>query len=64
MTLVESFPITQATISHHLKELGAAELIDVRREGKCAYFTARRETIVAYQLEMARRLGTPFAAAR
>ncbi len=56
LKIVEEFPITQATISHHLKELAGAELVDVRREGKCAHFTVKRETIEAYQAELARRL--------
>jgi len=56
LKIVEEFPITQATISHHLKELAGAELVDVRREGKCAYFTVKRDTIEAYQVELARRL--------
>src|SRR5690606_39893241 len=32
--LVAEFPITQATISHHLKELVAADLIQSRRVGQ------------------------------
>jgi ArsR family transcriptional regulator len=55
--IVEEFPITQATISHHLKELAGAELVEVRREGKCAHFSLRRETLDAYQAELAARLG-------
>lgn len=54
--LVEGFAITQATISHHLKELANAELIDVRREGKCAHFSIRRDTLDAYRAELSRRL--------
>jgi len=40
-TLVAEFPITQATISHHLKELVAAELIESRRVGQCAMLSRR-----------------------
>lgn len=56
--LVEEFSITQATISHHLKELASADLVAVRRGGKCAYFSLRRDTLDAYQAELAGRLGT------
>ncbi|MBV8705982.1 MAG: helix-turn-helix transcriptional regulator [Acidobacteriaceae bacterium] len=32
--LKEAFPVTQATISHHLRELQEAGLIEVRRQAK------------------------------
>ncbi len=35
--LVQEFPISQATISHHLKELSEAGLIDCRRKAQCAF---------------------------
>ncbi|TSA39599.1 ArsR family transcriptional regulator [bacterium] len=56
MALVGEFDITQATISHHLKELGAAGLIDCRREGKCCHFKLRSQTFAEYQNELARRV--------
>ncbi len=54
--LVEQFDVAQATISHHLKELANAGLIETRREGQCAYLTARRDTLADYQRELARRI--------
>ena len=56
MALVDECSITQATISHHLKELAGADLIVARREGKCGYFTMRPETLAAYQAELSKRL--------
>ncbi len=46
--LVEEFPITQATISHHLKELAAAELIKSRRIGQCAMLSRRQDVLAEY----------------
>lgn len=56
--LVEAFPVTQATISHHMKELHFAGLISGRRDGKCMHFTVDREMMREYQAELSRRLGT------
>lgn len=54
--LVERFPVTQATISHHLKELGNAGLIELRREGQFVYLSPRPATLSAYCAELRRRL--------
>ena len=48
MALREAFPISPATMSHHLKELASAGLITIPREGKFAYPTFRREVWNAY----------------
>lgn len=58
-TLVAEFPITQATISHHLKELVAAELIHSRREGQLAILSCRREMCDAYTHVLSQRLVDP-----
>jgi ArsR family transcriptional regulator len=42
--LCEQFPVSQATISHHVKELSNAGLIRVRRQAKLVY--CRLETKV------------------
>lgn len=55
-SLVERFGVTPATISHHIKELQSAGLIDARREGKCFHFSVRRPELQAYQAALAVRL--------
>ena len=57
--LVAEFPITQATISHHLKELVTAELIHLRREGQLAILSCRRDICDAYAQVLSQRLVDP-----
>ena len=40
--LTESLPVTQATISHHLRELHEAGLIEVRRQAKYMHIKLQR----------------------
>lgn len=56
--MVEVFPVSQATISHHLKELTTAGLIEVRREGQAGFFRVRQGVMDEYLAELGRRLHT------
>jgi ArsR family transcriptional regulator len=40
--------LAPATISHHLRELENARLVNVQRDGKFAYITLRRDVLRAY----------------
>ncbi len=50
--LRECHPISPATMSHHMKELREAGLIDVEREGRTADITFRRDIWNAYISEL------------
>ncbi len=54
--LVEDLPITQATVSHHTRELSQAGLITMRREGKCGFWRMVPGSLEAYRVELERRL--------
>jgi ArsR family transcriptional regulator len=59
MQLCERLPVTQATVSHHLKELSTAGLLSCRRQGQFAYYSVRQEVLCAYLEELARRMNVP-----
>lgn len=50
------FPVRQATISHHLKELASAGLVESRKDGQFVYYKTRPVVFEAYMFELRRRL--------
>ena len=55
--IVERFPVAQATVSHHIKELADAGLIEIRPEGQFRYCRARTDVLEQYIEELRRRSG-------
>jgi ArsR family transcriptional regulator len=55
--LREEFPVSKATISHHIKELVRAGLVEARREGQYLNCEVRRDVLEAYTAELLRRAG-------
>jgi ArsR family transcriptional regulator, arsenate/arsenite/antimonite-responsive transcriptional repressor len=51
--LAQRFPITQATVSQHLKVLAEAGLLEVRREGQFNYYRMVRDLFDDYQHTLA-----------
>ncbi len=50
------FPVRQATISHHLKELASAGLVESRRDGQFVYYRTRPAVLDQYMAELRRRM--------
>jgi ArsR family transcriptional regulator, arsenate/arsenite/antimonite-responsive transcriptional repressor len=59
--LREQFPVSKATISHHIKELVRAGLVDAHKEGQYLNCEVRRDVLAAYTAELMRRVGNTAA---
>ena len=55
--LCHDFPVSKATVSHHLKELTQAGLVESEKEGQFVTYRARRDILKAYTNELMRRSG-------
>jgi ArsR family transcriptional regulator len=56
-SLCDDFPVSKATVSHHLKELVQAGLVETEREGQYMTVRARSDVLQAYTAELLRRVG-------
>ena len=54
--LTDKCPLSQATISHHVKELVNAGLVKVRRKAKFNFYKLRDDVWADYLAEMGRRV--------
>ena len=54
--LCEDFPVSKATVSHHMKELIGAGLVASEREGQFMVARFCPEVVEAYAAELLRRL--------
>lgn len=62
--LVEKFSLAPGTISHHLKILAEADLIESRRKGQFIFNRSKPETIGDYARSLTRMSGKNKAASK
>ena len=51
------FDISQPTVSHHLKELFYAGLVEKQKQGQFCYYQVKSVVLTAYAMELQRRFG-------
>jgi ArsR family transcriptional regulator len=54
--LCDEFPVSQPTMSHHLRLLTAVGLIEMRRDGQYAHYRIRTDALKAYITTLEARL--------
>lgn len=54
--LCRDFPVSKATISHHIKELVRAGLVTAERKGQYLDYRVRRDVLAAYSAALLTRL--------
>jgi ArsR family transcriptional regulator len=54
--LCDEFPVSQPTMSHHLRLLAAVGLIEMRREGQYAHYRLRSDVVKAYVATLEARM--------
>ena len=54
--LRDAFTVSKATISHHIKELVRAGLVDARRDGQFLHCQLKRDVLESYTTELLRRV--------
>src|SRR3954464_11129699 len=57
--LCDGFPVSKATVSHHVKELVQAGLIEPERDGQYKSYRVRQDSVTAYAAEVIRRVARP-----
>ena len=57
--LCQESGVTKGTVSHHVRELLRAGLIDERKEGQYVFYELRREVLAAYVAELMSRVARP-----
>ena len=51
------FDVSQPTVSHHLKELSVAGIVEREKQGQFCYYHVNSDVLTAYVTELQRRLG-------
>lgn len=57
-SLRQKFPVSKATISHHIKELVRAGLVTAQRQGQFLNCRVRRDVLEAYTSTLLQRVGS------
>ena len=54
--LCDEFPVSQPTMSHHLRRLADVGVIEMRRDGQYAHYRVRVDVMRAYVTTLERRM--------